>query len=341
MGDALDRMVRDGKLSPAGSESIKQLMPYMDDPNVLRQLENCRNHGSASPGLFDWLVTPARAAAACGIDTTGGRIWVDPAYEKDCLNAARQLGRYLAGAVGAAARSGALAAIAVVLTPTPTGGKIDQRQSFADGSQLHITGYGDEVSRKVTLTNADGSVFTINIMATGESGQFEVTDISTGGASLPPSAASKLVGSINKAAGGRMLVLNQNRHTSDNAGQGSNASGSAGIGHNGGPPIEPEGPNNPKQMPLPPGIDQIVKDAEKISTTKPGQVTKPRNTTESILWNSVIKNPTGAGRRLDGMNNDPRFPTSAGFQKMEAKTKLSNGEKITIHYQYNDLKKII
>ncbi|MCP2041951.1 hypothetical protein L1281_002569 [Neisseria sp. HSC-16F19] len=35
------------------------------------------------------------------------------------------------------------------------------------------------------------------------------------------------------------------------------------------------------------------------------------------------------------MNKDTRFPKKAGFQKMEARQKLSNGETIVIHYQYN------
>lgn len=37
------------------------------------------------------------------------------------------------------------------------------------------------------------------------------------------------------------------------------------------------------------------------------------------------------------MNKDPRFSTSADFQKMEAKQKLSDGSTITVHYQYNSI----
>ena len=37
------------------------------------------------------------------------------------------------------------------------------------------------------------------------------------------------------------------------------------------------------------------------------------------------------------MNKDPRFPKYAGFQKMEAKKKLSNDSTITVHYQYNSM----
>lgn len=79
----------------------------------------------------------------------------------------------------------------------------------------------------------------------------------------------------------------------------------------------------------------LIRAAEKISTAKPGkQFTAPRDLNEQLLWNQVKDNPT-IGRGLDGMNNDPRFPMSAGFQKMEAKQKLSDGSTITVHYQYN------
>ncbi|AKH65867.1 hypothetical protein AA106_15815 [Photorhabdus laumondii subsp. laumondii] len=35
------------------------------------------------------------------------------------------------------------------------------------------------------------------------------------------------------------------------------------------------------------------------------------------------------------MNKDPRFPTDAGFQKMQVTHELPDGSNITIHYQYN------
>lgn len=79
----------------------------------------------------------------------------------------------------------------------------------------------------------------------------------------------------------------------------------------------------------------LISAAEKISTAMPGkQFTAPRDLNEQLLWNQVEENPT-IGKTLDGMNNDPRFPASAGFQKMEAKQKLSDGSTITVHYQYN------
>ncbi|WP_446500471.1 hemagglutinin repeat-containing protein, partial [Photorhabdus aballayi] len=80
---------------------------------------------------------------------------------------------------------------------------------------------------------------------------------------------------------------------------------------------------------------QLIKNAEKISTAKPGQqVAAPRDLNEQTFWKQVESNPL-QGSKLLGMNKDPRFPTAAGFQKMEAKHRLPNGQTITIHYQYN------
>ncbi|NDK99738.1 hypothetical protein GPY23_12440 [Photorhabdus bodei] len=80
---------------------------------------------------------------------------------------------------------------------------------------------------------------------------------------------------------------------------------------------------------------QLIKNAEKISTAKPGQqVAAPRDLNEQTFWKQVQSNPL-QGKDLPGLNNDPRFPMAAGFQKMEAKHKHPDGQTITIHYQYN------
>ncbi|UXY10997.1 VENN motif pre-toxin domain-containing protein [Kosakonia sp. ML.JS2a] len=80
---------------------------------------------------------------------------------------------------------------------------------------------------------------------------------------------------------------------------------------------------------------QLIKNAEYITTAKGIQNPFPRDLNEKIVWNQVRTNPASAGEPLKGMNKDLRFPTSAGFQKMEAKQKLSDGSTITVHYQYN------
>lgn len=52
------------------------------------------------------------------------------------------------------------------------------------------------------------------------------------------------------------------------------------------------------------------------------------------VWKQVQENPS-KGKILPGMNNDPLFPVSAAFQKMQVVQKNAKGESITIHYQYN------
>jgi filamentous hemagglutinin len=82
-------------------------------------------------------------------------------------------------------------------------------------------------------------------------------------------------------------------------------------------------------------INQIIKNAESVSTAKAGQYTAPRNLNEQIVWKQVIENPS-EGQALK-LNNDPRFPIEAGFQKMRVNHKLSDGTNIEIHYQYNQI----
>ncbi|QCR10095.1 hypothetical protein EH207_17265 [Brenneria rubrifaciens] len=79
---------------------------------------------------------------------------------------------------------------------------------------------------------------------------------------------------------------------------------------------------------------QLIRNAEYITTAKGIQNPFPRDLNEKVLWNGVKANPS-AGDVLKGMNKDPRFPASAGFQKMQVTHELPDGSNITIHYQYN------
>ncbi|WP_241592666.1 hemagglutinin repeat-containing protein [Rosenbergiella epipactidis] len=79
---------------------------------------------------------------------------------------------------------------------------------------------------------------------------------------------------------------------------------------------------------------QLINNAEYITTAKGIQNPFPRDLNEKVLWNGVKTNPS-AGEVLKGINKDPRFPVSAGFQKMQVTHELPDGSNITIHYQYN------
>lgn len=100
--------------------------------------------------------------------------------------------------------------------------------------------------------------------------------------------------------------------------------------------VEKPAANNPMSR-LTREQQQLIERAEFTTTAKGIQNPFPRDLNEKVVWNQIRANPGSAGEPLKGMNKDPRFPTSAGFQKMEAKHKLSDGSTITVHYQYNSI----
>jgi hypothetical protein len=73
---------------------------------------------------------------------------------------------------------------------------------------------------------------------------------------------------------------------------------------------------------------------EVISTAKAGQSAIARDLSEQVFLKEVKSNPS-SGRTLKGKNNDPRFQTKDGWQKMEKVHRSPDGNKITVHYQYN------
>lgn len=81
---------------------------------------------------------------------------------------------------------------------------------------------------------------------------------------------------------------------------------------------------------------QLIRNAEYITTAKGIQNPFPRDLNEKILWNGIKANPS-AGYPLTGLNSDPKFPSSAGFQKMSVNHTLPDGRNIEVHYQYNSL----
>ncbi|MDR6633751.1 hypothetical protein J2X72_002551 [Phyllobacterium sp. 1468] len=120
------------------------------------------------------------------------------------------------------------------------------------------------------------------------------------------------------------------------------------LGQNGGPPLN--NPSNSGQRgrygglldsplaeprpTLPPPVPGHKIDYDKVSTAKPYEATEPRNLEEQVLWNEVIRDP-GAGKLLNGLNNDPRFPVENGWQKMYVTHRKPDGKVLEVHYQFN------
>lgn len=80
----------------------------------------------------------------------------------------------------------------------------------------------------------------------------------------------------------------------------------------------------------------LLKQAEGLSTAKPNQSVVPRDMQEQTLVNRVLENPS-AGTRLGSLQGDVRFSQDAGFSKMQATHRLSDGSSISVHYQYNSI----
>jgi filamentous hemagglutinin len=322
--DAFGRMANDGKLGPQDYDSAVKLAKYKDDPDVIAQLNECgQRQGFNSFNPLDWLITPAYAqGGVCLIKTPGGTFPISPIGAMTCAAAFGTL-------VTEAAIIGLAATPILLMSTVPAGGgKIDETQTMDDGTIVHLTGNGSELSRRADLTMADGTKATLDFMLDPNTGQLILTGGSIDGKPMSRPSLQNVKYAM-QSGGMKNIVLSQN----------------AGMGHNGGPPLNGGGSSNSGgsgnggngQPPLlPPAVPGMNIDYDKISTAKPGQATAPRNLEEQVLWNQVLANP-GAGQPLGGLNNDPRFPTQNGWQKMEITHRRPDGSPISIHYQYNSI----
>lgn len=62
--------------------------------------------------------------------------------------------------------------------------------------------------------------------------------------------------------------------------------------------------------------------------------TQPQNLTEDIMMRSVKENPQ-IGKDIPVNMNDPKWPSSGGWVKMQYTNITQNGQRTTIHYVYN------
>lgn len=84
-----------------------------------------------------------------------------------------------------------------------------------------------------------------------------------------------------------------------------------------------------------PGLPNNGVDYTRKSTAKSYQATAPRTLFEQSVWNGVLNNPQ-MGRNLVNMNNDQDFRSEDGFRKKEVSVESAEGQRVTIHYQYNE-----
>ena len=207
VGSAIDRMVADGKLSGADSNSVKALLAYRDDQKVMAQLASCgQQRGDAGSGLFDWLITPAYASAAtCLISAGGTTISITPQGALTCLVTVEQFNALATFTARSAASTIALT-LSFVLTPSTAGVEIDETKKLTDGTLIHVTGQQSEMKRQILVTLPNGQQ-TALILTTNDRGGFNLESGSVSGAEMSPSMLASMAGQL--SSGGVQIVYNE------------------------------------------------------------------------------------------------------------------------------------
>ncbi|WP_430514563.1 colicin D domain-containing protein [Pannonibacter phragmitetus] len=213
IGDVLDQLVADDRLSIEDARAAKLIASHADDPEVLAQLAVCgQRRSDARPSLFDWLIPPAYAAMSCEISIGGEMVIIPPDVALTCLQIVQQV----KGAVTLArALAVGLSVIPLIASTTKTGGAIDETQTLADGTVVRLTGYGSDRIRKITATSPDGVVSVLEVEATG----YGYTLIG-GAVDGKPMTPGQLRSAALQASGGEVQVVYND---------------APGKGHNGGP----------------------------------------------------------------------------------------------------------
>ncbi|WP_077965868.1 hypothetical protein [Ensifer adhaerens] len=177
IGDALNHMASDGKLTPDDHRAAAELSAYRNDPKVLAQLGECgQQRGETRFDVFDWLITPAHASPASCVISAGGRTFtISPQGAMTCIQLfTTETGLAVSQASAAtAAMTAGIAGLFLLASATPAGGKVDETAKLKDGTTLHMTGQQSERNRNVLVTLPDGQKVTL-ILSTTEDGGLEL-----------------------------------------------------------------------------------------------------------------------------------------------------------------------
>lgn len=232
IGDVLDQLVADNRLSIEDARAAKLIAAHADDPEVLAQLAACgQRRSDARPSLFDWLIPPAYAAMSCEISVGGDVVIISPDVALTCL----QIVQRVRDAVTVAVVAPALLAAGFWLASTrETGGAIDETQTLADGTVVRLTGHGSDRIRKITATSPDGVVSVLEVEATG----YGYTLIG-GAVDGKPMTPDQLRSAARQASGGEVQVVYNGTpgkgQGSQTGAAGNSSAGAAAGGAPGGP----------------------------------------------------------------------------------------------------------
>jgi len=210
-GEALDRMVQDGKRTPEQAALSKEIFPFLDDPKVQAQLEECGRQGAADFSIFDWLVTPAHAQSACAVMLPNGQMKYFTATQAvDCLTDYRQMTNIVRGIIGATGATVAgLAGAFLLASTTSTGKEINQKFTGSDGSTVLVTGNGDQPKRQILVTYPDGVRASLTIEVYDDGGAIFLTGGTIGNQTMTPGMLTDMQQTLANA-GMSNVVLSEN-----------------------------------------------------------------------------------------------------------------------------------
>ncbi|MGO4568197.1 beta strand repeat-containing protein [Rhizobium sp. 2YAF20] len=227
LNDAFDKMLADDKLSPEDEQAVKKTLLYVNDPKVKAVLSaGCGvQHTENDYHLLDWLITPAYAeAGVCLMPIPDGTtVRLSP----EAVAALRQ-------AVALSIPVLLAAGVFYFGSTVSLGDQIDQTQTLADGTVMHLTGVGDELKRRAEITLPNGQ--TVSLVLTLNDNGYALVSGSFAGASMSGDTLDDLAKQLTSASG-LQVVYNQKSGSGSNGsttGGSSAAAGSPDPDDNGG-----------------------------------------------------------------------------------------------------------
>ena len=211
-GNALDRMVKDGKRTPEQAALSKEMFPFLDDPNVRAALAQCaQQHGAVDFSIFSWMVPSAHAQTGCAIPINGQIKYFSPTQAGTCLSDYDQLTGVVRGMISATGVTiAALAGAFLLASTTAAGGDINKLFKADDGTSVVLKAkHGDIQGATILVTYPDGTTASLDIEYYGEGGAVRLTSGTIGTLPLTPSQL-KDMGYVLTNAGLPNVVMSSN-----------------------------------------------------------------------------------------------------------------------------------
>ncbi|WP_404401298.1 hemagglutinin repeat-containing protein [Pelagibacterium halotolerans] len=206
----------DNQLSPDEQTAMLALAEYYDDPSVLNQLGACVAGQQAHSGFdpFALIVPRAYAASVCTVSLPSGDvIALSSELVVTCQQTFDDVGVFVKGTLSRAA--GPLAGVVAYFASTePLGGAgQDTTYQLPDGTTLHVSGYANDLSLGVTITDPDGVAVRVHMMESGDG--YVLTGASIQGQPVSTAFLPAFSADLGRLTG-KPVVVSQNANGNNN-----------------------------------------------------------------------------------------------------------------------------